>query len=208
MAIPAAFTLMGIDKLSNSFVTDSLGEDIAKIVRQHAITSTALALASAIPGAGAVACIACQTAVVYSMYVRINNALNIRLSKNIMKSLASCVVANLASNAITIIGGVVASSVLSIIPGVGTAASTALMGSIGYATAMISAVVYTKMLTTIVGSGKKIENMSEAEIKEAVQEEIKKRDINQDIKTFTKEYKREKKNGAFDNAEQIELETM
>lgn len=208
MAIPAAFALMGIDKLSNDFVTDHLGENMAKIVRQHAFASTAVSIASAVPGAGAIACIACQTAVVYSMYVRMNNALGIRLSKNIVKSVASAVIANIATNAATLIGGVVASSVLSMIPGVGSAASTILMGGIGYATVMISGIVYAKMLTSLARNKKSVENMSEAEIKEAVKAELNKRNINQDIKNFAREYKLEKKNGTINSEETIELETM
>lgn len=208
MAIPAAFALMGIDKFSNGIVTDQLGENMAKIVRQHAIASTAVSLASAIPGAGAVACVVCQTAVVYSMYVRMNNALGIRLSKNVVKSVASAVVANIATNAATLVGGVVASAVLSVIPGVGSVASTVLMGGIGYATVMISGLVYAKMLCALAKNDKNVETMSEDEIKEAVKAELNKRDVNQDFKTFTKEYKQEKKNGAFENAEAVELEAM
>lgn len=208
MAIPAGFILMGIDKLSNTAVTNSLGDDIAKIVRQHAIASTGVALASAIPGAGAIACILAQTAVVYSMYVRMNKALNISLKKNVVKSIASAVIANIATNAVTFIGSIVASSVLSMIPGVGSAASTILMGSIGYATVMIAALVYAKALSAMAKSNKNIETMSEDEIKAAVQKEIKNRDIKSDMKTFTQEYKREKKIGAFDHAEEIELEAM
>lgn len=208
MAINSAFALMGIDKLSNSFVTDQLGEDMAKIVRQHAIASTAISLASAIPGAGAVACVLAQTAAVYSMYVRMNSALDIRLKKNVVKSIASAVIANIATNAVTVLGGIAASSVLSMIPGVGSAASTIMMGGIGYATIMIAGIVYAKTLTALTKNNRKIDTMSEEEIKSAVREELKKRDINKDIKTFCREYKTEKKNGTFENAEKIELEAM
>ncbi len=208
MTMSAGRTMMGFDKFSNKFVTDKLGEDMAKIVRQHAIASTVASVASAVPGAGTVACVVAQTAIVYTMYVRMNSALGIRLSNNIVKSIASAVIANIATNAITVIGGIAASTALSLIPGVGSAASAVLMCGIGYATVMIAGIVYAKTLSALYKSKRKIETMTEDEIKQAVKEELKKRDINKDIKAFSKEYRTEKKNGAFENAEKIEFEAM
>lgn len=203
MTMPASRTLIGLDKLSNQFVTDKLGEDMARIVRQHAIASTVASVASAIPGAGSVACVAAQTAAVYSMYVRMNNVLGIHLSKNIVKSIASAVIANIATNAITLIGGIAASAALSMIPGAGSAASAVLMCGISYATVMIAGIVYAKTLSALAGSKRQIETMTEDEIKKAVKDELGKRDINKDMKAFIKEYRTEKKNGTLENAGEI-----
>ncbi|MBQ3079223.1 MAG: hypothetical protein IJC48_04380 [Clostridia bacterium] len=208
MSIQATIALMGIDRMSNSTIQDMFDDNVARIVRQHAIASTAVSLAAAVPGAGATACVVCQTAVVYSMYVRMNKALGISLSGNVVKSIASAVIANIASNVITFVGSVIASTVLSFIPVLGSAASTIVMGGVGYATVMIAAIAYGKALSAMVSRGKNVETMSESEIKDAVKEELNKRDLNKDMKTFTEEYKRERKSDEFKNADQINLENM
>lgn len=208
MTLSPSRTLIGIDRFSSGFVKEKLGEDMARIVRQHAIASTAASVASAVPGAGTVACVIAQTSIVYTMYVRMNAHLGIRLRKNIVKSVASAVIANIATNAATVIGGIAASAVLSMIPGVGSAASAIVMCSVSYATVMIAGLVYAKTLSALAKSKRSIESMTEDELKKAVKEELTKRDINKDIKAFAKEYRTEKQKGTFEKAEAVELEAM
>ena len=70
-----------------------LPEDIEKIVKKHA----AIAVATAFIPVGGLDMVA-ATANVWTMYVRINNALGIKFSDNKMKSIGSAVVSNLVQN--------------------------------------------------------------------------------------------------------------
>lgn len=70
-----------------------LPEDIEKIVRKHA----AIAVATAFIPIGGLDLVA-ATANVWTMYVRINNALGVKFSDNKMKSIGSAVVSNLVQN--------------------------------------------------------------------------------------------------------------
>ncbi|MCH5174558.1 MAG: DUF697 domain-containing protein [Prevotellaceae bacterium] len=70
-----------------------LPEDIEKIVKKHA----AIAVATAFIPIGGLDMVA-ATANVWTMYVRINNALGVKFSDNKMKSIGSAVVSNLVQN--------------------------------------------------------------------------------------------------------------
>ena len=70
-----------------------LADETDKIVTQHALIAVGSAWIP-IPGAD----IAAMTANVWTMYVRINNALGVKFSDNKMKSIGSAVVSNLVQN--------------------------------------------------------------------------------------------------------------
>ena len=208
MTMTAGRTLMGIDRFSTRFVSDRLSYEMAKIIRQHAIASTLASTATVLPGAGTVACLVAQTAIVYTLYVRINSELGLRLNNTIVKSIAAAVISNISANTHTVIASVAAATALSMIPGFGSAASAIVMCGLSYATIMIAGLVSAKTLTSLTKSNRTIENIFESEIEQALKDELDKRDLNKDIRIFLREYKAEKKTGAFENAEGIVLEVM
>ena len=95
MANLYSVALQAIDayKKINDAAKYVLPEDIEKIVRKHA----AIAVATAFIPIGGLDLVA-ATANVWTMYVRINNALDVKFSDNKMKSIGSAVVSNLVQN--------------------------------------------------------------------------------------------------------------
>ncbi|MBE5804893.1 MAG: hypothetical protein E7316_10335 [Clostridiales bacterium] len=199
-------TAMGVVSSTNDFMKVNFNDEVAKIVNQHAAGSVVAAIAAMFPGAGPTICMVAQTTLVYTMYVRMNRALNISLSKNVVKALASAVIANLVSNVGSMILGVVGATVLSFIPGIGNYASSLTMVALGYATVMIAALCYGKALLRMTKAGRNVEQMTEEEIKNAVKEEMDARDLQADVKAFSKAYKQGRKDGTFTGEETVTME--
>lgn len=197
----------GLEKAENKvyeFFSDYFSEETAKIVRQHSWAAAATAAIAAVPGAGTTACVLAQTTIVFSMYVRINRSMGIKISENKMKSLASAILGNIATNAVGYIAGVVASTAFSLIPGIGSTVSTLVMAGLGYATASVAALVYGTVLQKMTQNGKNVETMSEEELKKALQKELKERDLSKDFKQFSAEYKKGRKDGTIKGNESVD----
>lgn len=120
-------------------------DDIVDCIQLHA----GLAVAAAwIPIGGLD--VAALTANIWTMYARINKFLGVSFSENIMKSIGSAVMANLASNlALT---GVAAA--LKYIPGIGTFAGGMVMGATVYGTTIGAAWIYLTAITNWAKKGK------------------------------------------------------
>lgn len=199
----------GLEKAEESaygFFCNYFSVETAKIVRQHSWAAAATAAITIMPGAGTVACVLAQTTIVFSMYVRINRSMNIKISENKIKSLVSAILGNIATNAVGYIGGIAASTALSLIPGIGSTASTLIMGGLGYATASIAALVYGTAILAMTASGKNIETMSEDELKEALKNELDERNLSKDFKNFSAEYKKGRKDGTITGNESVDVE--
>ena len=119
---------------------DDVARKINKIVTEHAILAVSAAWIP-IPGAD----MAAMTANIWSMYVRISKACQVRISDKTMKNIGAAVLGNLSSNLLSIS----AASLLKFIPGsfifTGIAASAAT-----YALTVTSAWVYIRALTKFV----------------------------------------------------------
>ena len=199
----------GLSKKEESvyeFMAEALSPEAALVVRQHSFAAAIVGGIAGIPGVGTTGCVMAQTAIVFSMYVRVNRALGIRLSDNKMKSLASAVLGNIATNAGGYIAGMAVSTVFSFVPIAGTSTSAMIMAGLGYATATVAALVYGKALIAMTRHGIDIASLSEEELKNAVKEEIDKRDVSKDMKNFCNEYKREKRAGNVPREMEIDLE--
>lgn len=81
-------------KFMDGTASKVLPDEIASIVKLHA----KIAIASAFIPVGGLD-MAAATANVWTMYIRINNKLGLKFSDNVMKSIGSAVVSNLAQNA-------------------------------------------------------------------------------------------------------------
>jgi uncharacterized protein (DUF697 family) len=79
------------------------------------------------------------------MYGRINSKLGVSIKENVLKTLASGVITNLASY--TVVLGI--GSGLKLIPGIGTVVGTTIMLAGVYATTLLSGWIYIKVLTII-----------------------------------------------------------
>lgn len=132
----------------DNLAINKLGEEVLSKVKKHAKVVSASALANGIPG-GATVAISAVIASTWKMYYDINKVLGISFSENFLKSTASGIVSNLASNGLA----VGATNLMSMIPGVGTV--TAMVGGavINRGAIYTAAITYLKILNSIVEDG-------------------------------------------------------
>ena len=149
-------------KAMNKLADKSLPEKIAEIVKSHSTGAAVAAVGSAwIPGAGGTAAVLASAGFIWSMYARIGSEINLPMSENILKTIASGVATNLAAG---VTASWVMSSVFSVIPGIGSVAASVIMGGTCYALNLASGYVYLKIMTTLFSSGVDPTKMSEQEL--------------------------------------------
>lgn len=146
----------------NKLADKSLPEKIAEIVKSHSTGAAVAAVGSAwIPGAGGTAAVLASAGFIWSMYARIGSEINLPMSENILKTIASGAATNLAAG---VAASWVMSSVFSVIPGIGSVAASVIMGGTCYALNLASGYVYLKIMTTLFNSGVDPTKMSEQEL--------------------------------------------
>lgn len=99
--------------------------------------------------------VAALTTNVWTMYIRINKLLGISFQENMMKSIGSAVMANLASN-IALTG---VASALKFLPGVGTIVGAAAMSATVYGTTMGAAWIYLMAIINWFNKGQNKDNL-------------------------------------------------
>ncbi len=170
-------------KAMDKTVDDSLPGEIAEIVKFHSKGAAVAALASGwIPGVGATAAVTISAGFVWTMYSRINGKIDLPITENIVKSIASGVATNLAAYAV---GSVVFATAFSLFPGLGNVASAAIIGGTCYALTLASGFVYLKILTNVFTSGKDPSAMTAENLKKMAKTVTE----NEDIKAVMKEAK-------------------
>lgn len=123
--------------------------ELSDVIKQHALLGTAVGLIP-VPGAD-LAALAANT---WTMYVRINNVVGVSFGDNILKSIASGVIANLASLIPGIALAVGAETLLKFIPGIGTAGGMVIGAAANVAVMYVAGQVYLKSLEVLIHSGK------------------------------------------------------
>ena len=188
--LSSAIDLVKAAKLMDKVVDKNMPERIAKIIKFHSKGAAIAAISSGwIPGAGGAIAITISSGFIWTMYIRINEQINIPIAKNILKSLASGIATNLATYAL---GSLIISSTISIFPGIGSASAAVLIGSICYALTLASGYIYLKMLTKIFESGKNPMTYKERELKNVAKEVTKPNEIKDFINKAKKKYKKSK----------------
>jgi hypothetical protein len=176
-------------------VDGSLPEEIAGIVKFHSKGAAVAALSSAwIPGAGGAAATLTCAGFIWTMYGRIGAEINLPISKNILKSLASGVATNIASY---VVGMVVLSTAFSFIPGLGNVGASVLMGGTCYALTLASGYVYLKVMTYLFSQGIDPAKLSEKELKDLAKNMANDSDVQDVIKGAKEEFKARKEKGEF-----------
>jgi uncharacterized protein (DUF697 family) len=123
--------------------------ELSNVIKQHALLGTATGLIP-VPGADLVALVANT----WTMYVRINKAVGVSFGDNVLKSIASGVIANLASLIPGIAIAIGAETLLKFIPGIGTAGGMAVGAAANIAVMYVAGKVYLKSLEVLLHSGK------------------------------------------------------
>lgn len=183
--VEAAKQLVGAaDKL----VDESLPAEIAEIVKLHSKGAAASGVAAGwIPGAAGVAAAVVSGAFIWSMYGRINAAIDVPIAENVLKSLGSGIATNLAAY---FLGGGVVAAVLSFFPGVGSVGASAVVGMTAYALTLASGYVYLQVLTQLFLSGRDPTKMDAESLKNAATSVIDETDVRGVIEEAKAAYKR------------------
>jgi len=136
--------------------------ELTQVVKQHTVGAVLSAMVP-VPGAD----VAAMFANTWTMYVRINKVVGVSFSDNALKSIASGVLANLASVIPGIAIAGVAGALLKLIPGIGTAGGLAITAVTFGAITYVMGAVYLKSLEVLVNSGKPL---TEENIKQAAEQ--------------------------------------
>lgn len=189
-------------KAMDKAMDDSLPREIADIVKTHSKGAAIAAVASGwIPGVGATTAVVISAGFVWTMYGRINSKIDLPLSENIIKSVASGIATNLAAYAI---GSIVFSTVFSLLPGLGSVASAAIAGGTCYALTLASGFIYLKILTNVFKSGKDPSSMTAEKLKKVAKTVVENEDIKAVMKEAKEAYKAAKDRGEIQKEKKTE----
>ena len=157
-----------------------LPQEIVDVVKLHSKLAVGSALIP-VPGAD----VAAGAANIWTMYGRVNSKVGISIKDNVLKTVGSGVVTNLASYmAMAGLG-----SAIKAIPGIGTLTGTALMSASLYAVTLASGYIYVKALTLLANKGNG--SIDITQIDSAVKDILKNKEV---IKNFIKAAKSDFKN--------------
>ncbi|WP_010253004.1 hypothetical protein [Myroides injenensis] len=126
---------------AEDIATNVLPEDIVSIVKWHSRFVIGAAFIP-IPGVDILG----SASAIWGMYARINGKLGLKLSENVIKTIASGVATNLLSYGAAVAVG----SALKFIPGIGSVGGTALMAGTLYAITLASGYIYINILTAMI----------------------------------------------------------
>ena len=175
-------------------VDDNLPQNLADIVKFHAKGAAVASLAAGVPGVGGVAATVACAGFIWTMYSRIGAEINLPISKNILKTLASGVATNIASY---VVGMIALSTVFSLVPGVGTVGASVIMGGTSYALTLASGYVYLKIMTQLFSKGIDPTTLSEQELKNIAKTVASDSDVQDVIRRAKEEFKSKEKKGEF-----------
>ena len=127
-------------KAMHRHLDDELPEEIANLIKIHAIASAGSAWIP-VPGAA----MAGSAIAIWGMYYRINSKLGLPFHKNVVKSLASGV----ATNLMAYVGILAVGEGLKFIPGLGSALGAVVITAASYALTLASGYVYLRVLSRV-----------------------------------------------------------
>jgi hypothetical protein len=175
-----------IVKGGDSLADEALPGRIADIVKFHAKGAAAAAVASGwVPGVGAAAATAISAGFIWTMYGRINAECRMPFSENLMKSIGSGIVTNLAAAAA---GNLIIGGVLSFIPGIGNIGAAVLLGGTSYALTLVSGGIYLKLLTALINDGVDPTRVTEDELRRRAEKATAETDVKSSMKAAKDSY--------------------
>ncbi len=186
-------SIQNMIKVIGKEVDRNLPAQLLDIVDFHAKTGVVSALAGAIPAVGELAALTASIGNIWVMYARINKFVGIEFSDNVLKTLASGVVSNLAG---AFVGRLVIAAALAMVPGIGTAGAIAIVALATYQVTKLSALIYFKIMTEIFESERK--NYTAEELKRMAEKVSSDIDIDEANESFEREYDKKKSAGEFE----------
>lgn len=176
-------------------------DEIIEIIQEFAIFSAASALVgNLVPEAGGLITAIAQTALVWTLYVKINNIIGLEMSDNTAKFIGSAILTNLSLNAGSLLLGYAGAVAVSFVPIFGQFTAAAIEATLGYTLIYVSAVLYLIFLTKVFQAKGKIEITGSNEEKEIIKGVIKNTSLKDLIKEAKNNYKEAKNRGDIDRA--------
>lgn len=176
-------------------------DEIIEIIQEFAIFSAASALVgNLVPEAGGLITAIAQTALVWTLYVKINNIIGLEMSDNTAKFIGSAILTNLSLNAGSLLLGYAGAVAASFVPIFGQFTAAAIEATLGYTLIYVSAVLYLIFLTKVFQAKGKIEITGTKEEKEIIKGVIKNISLKDLIKEAKNNYKEAKNRGDIDRA--------
>ena len=176
-------------------------DEIIEIIQEFAIFSAASALVgNLVPEAGGLITAIAQTALVWTLYVKINNIIGLEMSDNTAKFIGSAILTNLSLNAGSLLLGYAGAVAASFVPIFGQFTAAAIEATLGYTLIYVSAVLYLIFLTKVFQAKGKIEITGSNEEKEIIKGVIKDTSLKDLIKEAKNNYKEAKNRGDIDRA--------
>lgn len=168
-------------------------DELMKIVKTHAAGATASIVAGGlIPGVGSGIAAGIEIGFVWSMYYRLCTKLGINAKKEVLKSLGSAFISNIATG---VAGALVVSIILSFIPGIGWLSAAALLGLEGYCVTYYSGVIFMNLLVRVFKAGKSLEDMELDQMKAMMKDVTKTVTFSSVKDEATQAYKNRKQDG-------------
>ena len=160
---------------------------VSKVIRQHAaLSALAGGATAALPATGAAIGLGVHIGSVYAMYIRMSKEMGIKLKGNVLKTLGSVMIGNIAGN----LAGYIVASFASLVPVGGSIVATVSVAGANYASAVVCGMCYGKAIVSLTRRGKKVSDLSEEELKNAINSEFKKTDFKEAVKKYGAEYDR------------------
>ena len=164
-------------------------DEIVQSVMNHALAAAgSAALSGALPGAGSTIAIGVSTGIIVKMYISLGKMLGIHIGNGVLKAMASAL--DVAGSVAASLG---ASTILSFVPGIGTLGAAAITGITNFGYVYLAGIIYIKMITKILESGKSISNMSEEEILKELKKTTNTVNMKEAMKEAKTAYKNNKK---------------
>lgn len=174
-------------------------ESIEEVINKFAIYAAVASTTVLIPGIGGVISMLTQTGLVWGTYVKINQELGISMKENVIKFIASAMLTNIATNIGTYIIAYLGAAILTLLPFANVLA-VALMACIGYILIYVSAILYLKLLTEVMGAKGSFDFDESDEMKETIKNVVKNSNVKEMVKEAKKNFEEIKKSGEFDEA--------
>ncbi len=198
-----AILKVGIRSLERYLKTEAkdMDEQIEKLIMKHALAAAGAAVASGwIPGAGSTIATGIAIGFVWSMYYRLCHLLNIHISKNILKTLASVIIAEVAAYVGVIL---VATAAISLIPAVGNLSASWLCAVINFGMVYVAGYIFILMMAEVLKAKTETAEMSEKEWEEKAKNIMKDINMGEVFKEAKKSYKSAKGNSKYSDYENV-----
>lgn len=171
--------------------------ELADIVKKHAIAATVAGAGSGwIPLVGATLGTTITAGIIFSMFVKISNKLELPFKDNLIKGIVSGISAILLG----FLGGWALGTAVSLIPGVGTVASVIVDATQCFCLTLVSGILCFKTLTKILENETDLSQLTDEDLQNIAKEVAGKEDIKFLMHEAKEEYKLSKKNGEIKNA--------